>query len=485
MNNQDIFKTLIEKCNQNLLQNNKIINLLKSNGIKESFIFENFKLGFVDDSVYTSIGDNKPILSKLNESGLYKGNKLLFNNVFTIPIYDENKTIINIIFYDFNTQSDNTKFLNDKGILNYGFIKDSQEVIFTKSCLETFQLIQANYHNTTFIYGNDKKYIDFFINNNIKKAIITFEGKASLIYLLEKNNIAINKLDIDYSSLSDNENSNEYLHKLFNKSSDKYNDLKVNITEIENGFIFSFPHITYRIIGNFYEHSISLKVNIKAIKDNDLFINSIDLYKNRERQNFIFNLMDKFGFRDHKKLENDFKKIIEIIENHKEKKLNQKNDDKIIMTDFQKETGLSLLKNPNMLTEIENDITSLGYINEKKNKILTYLIMTSRLMNDPLHAVVVSRTSAGKSKLIDIIESLCPKNDLKSISDLTPQSLYYVQKNELKNKFIVIGEKEGSKGSEYPLRELISKKSITKTVPIKDQVTGIIKTVTIKVNGPM
>ena len=138
-----------------------------------------------------------------------------------------------------------------------------------------------------------------------------------------------------------------------------------------------------------------------------------------------------------------------------------------------------------MLSEIENDITGLGYVSERKNKILTYLIMTSRLMNDPLHAVVVARSSAGKSKLIDIIESLCPKNDLKSISDLTSQALYYVEENELKNKFIVIGEKEGSKGSEYPLRELISKKTISKSVPIKDQVTGIIKTVTIKVNEPI
>jgi len=46
MNNQDILKTFNEKCNYNLMQNNKIIDLLKTKGIKESFIFENFKLGF-------------------------------------------------------------------------------------------------------------------------------------------------------------------------------------------------------------------------------------------------------------------------------------------------------------------------------------------------------------------------------------------------------------------------------------------------------
>ena len=55
----------------------------------------------------------------------------------------------------------------------------------------------------------------------------------------------------------------------------------------------------------------------------------------------------------------------------------------------------------------------------------------------------------------------------------------------LKHKFIVIGEKEGSQGAEYPLRELITRRSITKAVPMKDPVSGEIKTVTIKVNGPI
>ncbi|MBN2545201.1 MAG: hypothetical protein JXB50_05340, partial [Spirochaetes bacterium] len=471
MNTQDILSSFIEKCHQNLLKNKETIELLKYKGIKESFIFENLRLGFADNFVYQSIGENNSILEKLNETCLYTNNAPQFNNLITIPIYDENKTIVNITFYNPNTKSKNdTIYLNESGIFNSSFLKNNSSVIFTKSCIETLLLIQENYHNTTFIFGDDKKYLDFILNSNIRNAVFTFDGKASLIYQLQNNNIAIDQIAIDFDSISNNENQGEYLERLFENFKVENNNT-IDVIEIESGFIFTFPHITYRIIGNFYEHSISLKVNIRAIKNNEVFINSIDLYKNRERQNFIFNLMDKFGFRDHIELENDFSKIIEVIENFKEKKQNENKDEKIIFTDAQTEKVLDFLKNPNLLIEIEKDITTLGYVNERKNKILTYLIMTSRLMDDPLHAVVVARSSAGKSRLIEIIEKLCPKNDLKSISDLTSQALYYVQENELKNKFIVIGEKEGSKGSEYPLRELISKKTISKSVPIKDTVT--------------
>ena len=39
--------------------------------------------------------------------------------------------------------------------------------------------------------------------------------------------------------------------------------------------------------------------------------------------------------------------------------------------------------------------------------------------------------------------------------------------------------------TDYPLRELISRRSITKAVPMKDPVTGQVKTETITVNGPI
>ncbi|MHA1410042.1 MAG: hypothetical protein ACTSQY_07025, partial [Candidatus Odinarchaeia archaeon] len=257
------------------------------------------------------------------------------------------------------------------------------------------------------------------------------------------------------------------------------------IQEIENGFLFQFPHLNYRIIGNFSEYTMNMKANIKVYNQNDVFLDSIDLYKNRDRQNFIYNIMDKFSIRDQLQLENDLNQIIEVIEKHKDKKEKEKKKIKPELTEYQKDIGIRFLQNPHLTDEIEDDYTKLGYVRERKNKILLYLVMTSRLMDNPLHAILISRSGAGKSLLADITESLCPPEELESVSDLSAQALYYYGKEDLKHRFIVIGEKEGSEGSDYPLRELITKKSITKAIPMKDQVTGQIKTVSIKVEGPI
>ena len=65
---------------------------------------------------------------------------------------------------------------------------------------------------------------------------------------------------------------------------------------------------------------MNMKANIKAFTDQEAFVDLIDLYKNRDRQNYIFNLMDRFNIRDQIQLEKDLNQIIGVIEKHKGKK---------------------------------------------------------------------------------------------------------------------------------------------------------------------
>ena len=482
---QNYLQKYIELCSENLKDNNKVLSLLKNTGIYEKFIFDNINIGFSNGSLLEIIGDNEELLKFFNETGITKNNKEVFANYITIPIYNENKAIINIAFYNLYPQSKNKlQYLNQKGIFNSHFLKNNKEVILTSNPIETLLLIQKNYPAATFLIGDDNKYIKYFGENNINKAIFTFDGRARLFYELTRSGISSKRVIINFDKLKEATN-NEYLEKIFNDNETDRNTTADIITEIENGFVFQYPHINYRIIGNFNEHALNLKANLKAYKDEEVFVDAIDLYKNRDRQNYVYNVMDKFNLRDQIQLENDLNQIITVIEKHKEKKTDEKKKIKPKLTDYQKDIGTRFLTNPNLIDEIANDITKLGYVREKKNKILLYLLMTSRLLPNPLHATIISRSGAGKSQLVEIIEQLCPPEELESVSDLSDQALYYYGQDDLKNKLVVIGEKEGSRGSEYPLRELISKKSITKAIPMMDALTGQIKTVSITVNGPI
>jgi len=486
MNKQDIYERYVQICTSNLKKNSRVLSILKKHGIFENYIFENFYIGYANGKLIELTGENRELKRKFTEIGIEKNGKEMFKNYITIPIYNGNKAVVDIIGYNIYPQSKKRFIsLNDSGIFNQSFLRNTREIIFTENPLETLLLIQNDYPNTTFLYGDDSKYVKFINEHRIKRAIFTFKGKMRLFYELSKNGISTKRVSIDFTKIK-NAGAKEYLQRIFSGKDRKENDRSSDlIQEIENGFLFQFPHLNYRIIGNFSEYTMNLKANIKVYNKEEVFVDSIDLYKNRDRQNFIYNIMDKFNIRDQLQLENDFNQIIEVIEKHKEKKEKEKKRIKPELTDYQKEIGLRLLRNPNLIDEIEEDYTKLGYVRERKNKILLYLVMTSRLMDNPLHSILISRSGAGKSLLVDVTEELCPPEGLESVSDLSAQALYYYGKEDLKHKFIVIGEKEGSEGADYPLRELITKKAITKAIPMKDQVTGQIKTVSIKVEGPI
>lgn len=483
-----VVNQFIEHCQKGLFSNSKITNLLKKARIFERQILETFKIGY-DDGTFqakTRILDDSYSVS--DSVDLFIKKRSAFTHCLIFPIFANNHQIANIVGYNPHPQCKNRfRSLNDDGVFNQVFLQYQSEIIFTSDPVQSLWFIQNGYPQSTYLFGGDDKYLRFFNKHNIQKVVFTFEGKAKLFYDLARQGYQPIRIPLDHVDFKKT-GAKEKLHQLFNLDEHaNYDDTTTDdtIQEIENGFLFRFPILSYRVIGNFSEYSFNMKANIKAFTDDDIFVDSIDLYKNRDRQNFIYNLIDKFDIRDQIQLENDLKQILEVIEKHKEKKEKAKKRTKPELTEYQKQIGLRLLKSPDLIDAIEKDYEKLGYVRERKNKILLYFVMTSRLMESPLHAIIISRSGAGKSQLAEITETLCPTEDVESISDLSAQALYYFGKNDLKHKFIVIGEKKGSEGSDYPLRELISRKSITKAIPMKDQATGQIKTTSITVNGPI
>jgi len=75
-------------------------------------------------------------------------------------------------------------------------------------------MIQLDYPNTTFLFGDDSKYVRFITDHNIKRAIFTFDGNMRLFYELVKNGVSTKREFIDFESLR-GRSSGEKLKKIF------------------------------------------------------------------------------------------------------------------------------------------------------------------------------------------------------------------------------------------------------------------------------
>lgn len=144
----------------------------------------------------------------------------------------------------------------------------------------------------------------------------------------------------------------------------------------------------------------------------------------------------------------------------------------------------TFLKSENLLERTNEMIGKSGMIGEENNRLLMYLIFTSRKQAQPLHIVSLGASGTGKTHLQEKVGELIPEEDRIEITTLSENAFYYFGQRELKNKLILIEDLDGAENVLYPLRELQSKKRISKTVAHKNT-KGETKTLHLVVEGPV
>lgn len=82
------------------------------------------------------------------------------------------------------------------------------------------------------------------------------------------------------------------------------------------------------------------------------------------------------------------------------------------------------------------------------------------------------------------MSELIPPEDKIEITQITENAFYYFRQDELRHRLLLIEDLDGAAASLYPLRELQSKRRISKTVTLKDS-KGNLKTITLVVEGPV
>ena len=148
------------------------------------------------------------------------------------------------------------------------------------------------------------------------------------------------------------------------------------------------------------------------------------------------------------------------------------------------EAAQAFLSKPNLLERTNELIGQSGVIGEGVNRLLMYLIFTSRKLHNPLHIVSLGASGTGKTHLQEKVGDLIPQEDKLEITVLSENAFYYFGQRELKHKLILIEDLDGAENALYPLLELQTKKRISKTVAHKNS-RGETKTVHLVVEGPL
>lgn len=221
-----------------------------------------------------------------------------------------------------------------------------------------------------------------------------------------------------------------------------------------------------------------LRATVKATKGDVFHVDTIDLYASRSRGEFA-RRAGKALTVDADAVDAALLALLVLAEQKAEAakaETERPQDPVAAMCQSERAEALSFLRRADLLEQAAADIDSLGYVGEETNKRLLYLVAVSRKLEDPLSAIVLSQSGAGKSGLTEVIERLTPPEDVVLLTRLTPQSLYYTEPGFLDRKLVIVEERYGSIEADYSIRVLQSRKKLIAAAPVKDPQTGNMRT---------
>ncbi|OFY98190.1 MAG: hypothetical protein A3K10_12730 [Bacteroidetes bacterium RIFCSPLOWO2_12_FULL_31_6] len=213
---------------------------------------------------------------------------------------------------------------------------------------------------------------------------------------------------------------------------------------------------------------------------------NIDLYQD--------DLVEKFIRRSAEKLELSTslisKAIAELTEELEQYRLLQIENKKVKtnkikeLTAIEKQAAINYLSKADLMQRTLDDLGKTGIVGEELNRLIMYLVMTSRKRETPINILSLGSSGIGKTHLQEKVSECIPEEDKHEITVMSENAFYYFGQEELKHKLLLIEDLDGAESVLYPLRELQSKKKLSKTVTLKDS-KGNLKTITVMVEGPI
>ena len=489
---------------------------LKSRGLVDAELLKAWKVGYADGSLLKTLSKSGEVRDGLVALGVITAEgRELMGGCVVFPLADPvSAAWINL--YGRGVKTDRHCYLPGplRGVFNLQAARTGEEVLLTESVIDACSFHQAGVRNSIPLYGINgftSDHLDLLKREGVKRAVIALDNDEAGRRATDSIKERLTAAGVEVRAVEWPEGVKDANEVLVSWSAELLREIASGhrpVEALEGGHgpdvaaLDSFPLIdsvsglsatmpiptnkdgSILLSRNGLDFSARvqstvlgrLRVTVKASRGDSFHVDSIDLYASRARSEFA-KKVEKVLSAEAAQVESALLSLIVECE-----RVGDAGAGDVVspqpepMTEAERREALTFLKRPDLLDEISRDIDALGYVGEDTNKRLVYLVAVSRKLDDPLSAIVMSQSGAGKSGLTEVIEKLTPVEDMVLLTRLTPQSLYYVEPGFLDRKLIVVEERSGSVEADYSIRVLQSRKKLIAAAPIKDPTTGNMRT---------
>lgn len=389
-----------------------------------------------------------------------------------------------------------------RGVINYQAVRSSTEVVLAESIFDALSFHQAGIGVAIPLYGVNgftPDHLDALKRERVERVILALDnddtGRRAAASLRDKLQAAGLEVriatfperfkDANELLVSCNGNAGAVFRSMLDDAEPKpvraASPATVSSLKREDGTVVrdgaelvlergltTYRARTYKAIAG------RLRATIRATKGTAFHVDTVDLYASRSRSEFARRAAKTLGI-DEPAVD---AALLALLVEAEQVTTDDEHEaaPPIVMTAADRAEALEYLRRPDLLDQAARDIDDVGFVGENTNKRLLYLVAVSRKLADPLSAIVLSQSGAGKSGITEVIERLTPPEDVVLLTRLTPQSLYYVAPGFLDQKLVIVEERHGSMEADYSIRVLQSRKKLIAAAPVKDPATGNLRT---------
>jgi DNA primase catalytic core len=496
---------------------------LRSRGLVDPEMLQAFEAGYVDGSLSRTFDAGGEVARALTETGVLtaKGRELFLGCVvFPLRLPDEG--IVGL--YGRHVTRGQHLYLPGprRGVFHWQALKGSSEVILAESVIDALTLYQAGLRNVAAVYGTQgftSGHEELLHRFRVKRVFLCLDnddaGAQAARAMGERiGKLGIEVLDVHVAGAKD---PNALLVSLgpeaaaaaFRKAIAEASPLTVNCAVKEKtgsaaavsepspaapsvaredggGWRMTLGARSYRVRGLSPGGLDRLRVNLRIESGARMHLDTLDLYGHRARAALVKELARVFE-EPEESLAREIGTLIETLEGLRLELARQETPatPRLEMPDREREEALRLLRSADLLDRVLADCERLGCVGERTTLTAGYLGTISRLLDDPLGLIIVSRSGAGKSSVQDLLCDLVPEEDLVRYTRLTGQALFYKEEDALVHKVLAIDEEAGAAEAAYSIRNLQSAQVLTVAATRTDPQTGKLRTDEYRVKGPV
>ncbi|MEY0026856.1 toprim domain-containing protein, partial [Providencia rettgeri] len=158
-----------------------------------------------------------------------------------------------------------------------------------------------------------------------------------------------------------------------------------------------------------------MKVNVQVRDEaSGLFhVDTLDMYHARHRQGFISAASVELEC-EPSVIKRECGRVLLMLEQQQDKQRQSVEDEAstaVTVSADDETAALELLKSPELIRRVRDDLASCGVVGESTNLLVGYLAAVSRKLDKPLAVLIQSSSAAGKSSLMEAILGLFPEEE--------------------------------------------------------------------------